>query len=366
MKMKLTTWSVMAVMVGCAGPAIPRGESGVSTKSWVADHDESVVDVLADTAGGRRRVPVRAYFPSGPKGTSPQAGAIAEGAGPVLVFMHGTNGELDAHDLLARDLASQGWVVIVGAHPGLARTADYPNAPSRSISSKLQAAIAKLSGAPESLPAVFADPFMQQTLELLRADLRLIVASAPDQLPGVSFDRIAYGGHSMGAIVTMGVCREASSRCVAFVNLDGPPADLSISPDGVATLTPQPVDRPSLVMTSELMATGANTRASWELLDVQDALGTAPLLSVQLKKAGHLDLTDAPVVFGHVLQGTLFGAGAAGSIDPIRAVDVTRTTVSTFLQRYGRCDGAVSLPGSLADLPELEVKVTRALDAPCR
>lgn len=365
--MKLvTTWIVVVLVCGCAGAASPRGESGVSTKAWVADHDESVVDVLSDTAGARRRVPVRAYFPSGAKGTMTAAGAIAEGAGPVLIFMHGTNGELDAHDLLARDLASQGWVVIVGAHPGLARTADYPNAPSRPISSKLQAAIAKLAGAPDTLPAVFADPFMQQTLELLRADIRLIVASAPEQLPGVSFERISYGGHSMGAIVTMGVCREASSRCVAFVNLDGPPADVSLSADRVATLSPQPVDRPSLVMTSELMETGANTRVFWDLLNVQHTLGTAPLLAVQLKKGGHLDLTDAPVVFGHVLQGVLFGAGAAGSIDPIRAVDVTRTTVSTFLQRYGRCDGAVALPGSLADLPELEVKVTRALDAPCR
>lgn len=362
----LTMWIVVVLTCGCAGPAAPRGENGVSTQSWVAEHDEAVVDVLAEAPGVRRRVPIRAYFPSGAKGTSVAAGAISEGAGPVLVFMHGTNGELDAHDLLARDLASQGWVVIVGAHPGLARTADFPNAPSRPISSKLQAAIAKLTGTPDTLAAGFADPFMQQTLELLRADIRLIVASAPEQLPGVSFDRIAYGGHSMGAIVTMGVCREKSSRCVAFVNLDGPPADLSFSPDGVPTLSPQPVDAPSLVMTSELMATGANSRAYWDLLNVQDSLGTAPLLAVQLKKAGHLDLTDAPVVFGHVLQGTLFGAGAAGSIDPIRAVDVTRTTVSAFLQRYGRCADEVSLPDALSELPELEVKATRALDAPCR
>jgi hypothetical protein len=147
------------------------------------------------------------------------------------------------------------------------------------------------------------------------------------------------------------------------VNLDGPPADL-VERDGAVSLQPSPVEQPSLVIASELMLTGATSSAFWSRLTTQDELGTAPLLSLALKKAGHLDLTDAPIAFGHVAQGLLFGPGAAGTIDPIRAVDVTKQTVATFLDRYGRCDSTAELPGALA--PELEVRHTRALDRGCR
>lgn len=332
------------VMVACAGPAAPRGGEAFEAKSWVVSHAQGE-DVLAQGTAVRQ-LPVRAVLP---KELSPEA--------PVLVFMHGTSSEQDAHQLLAEDLASQGWVVVLAAYPGLARTVEVAGTAARPASPKLLAALAKLvepAGA-----TVAAEPFFQQSLALFREDVRLVTESTAAQL-GLSMKRIVYGGHSFGAMVTMEVCR-TDPRCVAFINLDGPPVDL----DG-ERFEPKPVDRPMLVITSELMVTGAKTRALWDLLRVQDERGKAPLLSVQLVKAGHLDLTDAPVALGHVLQGLLFGEGAAGSIHPVRAVDVTRTVVSRFLQRYGVCDASVELPGELASIPELSPRATRALDQPCR
>lgn len=356
-----SAWMMAGVVVlGCAQLPQPTGESSIGTRSWVATHDASVVDVLANEPGSAvRRLPVRAYYPV-TEGAPPQPTG-----GPVLVFVHGTMGEIDAHRLLAEDLASHGWVVLLAAYPGLARSVDYPDAPSRGMSLKLHS-VTREEADLSALSAAYAEPFMKEAVALLQQDVRLVLASAASEFPGVSFDRVAYGGHSMGATVTMGVCRDESSKCIAFVNLDGTPLADIAEVDGAARVVPLPVGHPTLVLTSELMETGDRTGPIWRLLDEQAEKEPSPLLRLRLLGAGHVDLTDAPVALGRILQGLLFGEGAAGPIDPLRAVEVTRLAVREFLGRFGRCDPSIALPGVLAETAELRVQRTQALDRGCR
>ncbi len=350
MLMLAVTW-----MCGCAQVAKPAGRWAIGSRTWVAAHEPEVIDVLADEPGTVRKLPVKAYFPVDGKGGELSDNTTYTPAGnPVLVFVHGTGSELDAHSYLAEELASRGWVVLTAAHPGLARTADYPKDPSRGMSKKLQELLAK---------SAFGDPFVRDAVELLKSDVRLMVRSAAAELPGLSLDRISYGGHSMGAVVTMGVCREPESNCAAFVNLDGPPlADLADAGDGSSRIEPMPVAKPMLIVTSELMTTGEKTKDLWTSIDAQARLGDAPMLSARLLKAGHLDLSDAPMDMGHVLIGLLFGEGAAGSIEPVRAVDATKAVVARFLERYGQCDAGADVLQEVGTWPELEVRDSRRLD----
>ncbi len=255
----------------------PTGPRAVVTRAWVLV-DRGRLDPLADEPRDRR-IPVQAWTPSdGPPG-------------PVAVFVHGTQGRRHAYLTWIRELASHGYTVVAADHPPVALRPDFPDGTSAPASSAWRSALGRASD-----PVAFVDdPAFRLAHEVVADDLRAILDDLPDRL-GVSTDRVLLAGHSFGGGLAATYCDD-EPRCVAIVNLDGPPFG---DPDL------QPVEAPLLVFLAGRTRMADALDVVWAPIDDLIARAEGPRYVYTLPTAGHLDLSDLGLLVRPALLRAVF------------------------------------------------------------
>ncbi len=330
-------------------PLKPAGPHGVATHSWVV-RPAPAVDPLP--AAGERAVPVQAWYPSAavepgtvdsPRRGRPGAAPLTDDL-PVVVFVHGSGSERRYHAALALHLASRGVVVVAADHTGVARKARFPDR--RPVG--LHPVFAELM-AHGDLELAAADPRYGEVVALMESDVDAILAGLDGPLAGVGLDRVALGGHSLGATVALARCR-ARPECALWLNLDGPPlTDVEVGADGRADFVPAGLSRPALqVTTGGYLGVVPGAEAGWAAIDAQAALIDGPSLLVHLPAAGHLDLTDLPLLLPPSVVGRILGPGASTADDPAVPLVASTLLVAAAVDRHLRCDAAVD-PAAVAE-----------------
>jgi len=278
-----------------------------------------------------------------------RAHALAEappvdGRLPLLIFSHGYTAPTDAYTALCEDLASHGFVVISVVHPyesSGSTLADGHFASMVDDGGRLRAPISAVMGEWADEDKVMAEvtkagdrdeqrrllrgylrglTLTSQALRRWADDIRSVVDRWPRGPQGTVVDRLRarvdlsrFGvlGHSMGGVASADFCLR-DARCKAVLNLDGIPQ--------YGAMIDQKLKRPMLMVYS--------ARAG--RLGASDAIygeSASPYYRADVADTLHLDFSD--MVFWPALR----ERHATGSVEPARAVDVTRTLVREFFDQ---------------------------------
>jgi dienelactone hydrolase len=337
-------------LVGCGGPLPVQGPGAVGTSTWVVTHPAGIDDPVPPESGPRR-VSVQAWYPA-----QGEAGQIKEGAAfqspdaPVLFFVHGSLSTREAHTSLGQELASRGFVVIAANHAGIARESLLPGDQDRGVHEAWEETLS--SG--DILLAANTDVY-RRGVAVTRADVRLIMEQAPRHLPGLEMRELAFGGHSFGAQVATELCRQ-EPRCEALVNLDGPLLNDQSGVDarGRAILSPRGVDAPTLIVSTGKITSQPGAALAWASLDAFAPQVKGEVTHLHMAQAGHMDVTDFPLVFGSWLGGVMMGETSVSGVDPERSVGAANLAIRLFLEQQLQ-SGAVHPRGALDVYPELLV-----------
>lgn len=284
---------------------------------------------------------------------------------PVLVFSHGFGGAPGAHAALLEDLASHGYAVLSIVHPYEATAVTMEDGRSISIFDETNkprpeflAVIAEWEHEDETMAAVTKETSEEAQISRLRtflsglrathatldrwvADTKLVLDRLPEPSAGpagrlvakLDLGRIGAFGHSMGGVTSGQFCLE-DRRCKAGLNLDGIPQ--------YGTMIDQRLSVPFLMVysarqgrvgASDAIYRRAATR--YDRVDVQNTL--------------HLDFTDM------ILWGGPLRQGALGTIEPLRAVEITRAVVRQFFDQELRGKPSPLLAGK-ETFPEVSVR----------
>lgn len=258
---------------------------------------------------------------------------------PVIVFSHGYTGLPSSHTGLMEDLASHGWAVLHVIHPYEAtasKLADGTVVTFTDENNAMRSGIVDVlkEWGPEggTMEKVVAAPDAAEKEKLLRgylatlkntdqvvrrwvADVRVVLDRLPATGPGsqlaarLDMTRLGAAGHSMGGVMAGQFCVE-DRRCKAGLNFDGIPQY------GTMIDTPMPV--PFLMVYSARPGrAGANdyiygrAASKYYRVDVADTL--------------HIDFSEM-----NFWGGPLQKRGAFGTIEPARALEVTRLIARAF------------------------------------
>ncbi|MCB9741220.1 MAG: alpha/beta fold hydrolase [Alphaproteobacteria bacterium] len=355
MSRRLLSSCAPLLLLGCAaGPLSPGGPQAVGTTTWVVEHPATLVDPLPPEEGPRR-VPVQAWYPTGDAepGELLEDAALLDPSAPVLVFVHGGGSERAMHASLFEDLASHGYVAIAADHPGVSRAARYPD--QRTVKAHEDYVATMDSG--DTLIAA-AQPLFPELVDLMRADVALALDALPPGLDGLDTERLAVGGHSLGASVALDLCRD-DARCVLYVNLDGPPLidQVGVDAQGRAVLEAQSLDLPTVIVSTGLYAEHVPGAAqAWAALDAQAERVEGPVLHWHIAEAGHLDVTDLPLMMPQGLARRLFGEASIGHIDPVETLAAANDAMRLSLDRWLACDADATPEAVDALHPELVLR----------
>lgn len=297
----------------------------VVSETWVLETPDRQ-DWLADTPVPRR-FPVQAWTPSA-------------GRGPVVVFLHGTQGRRHAYLTWIHELASHGYTVVAADHPPVALLPNFPDGTSAPPSSAWSDLLRRATDP----PSFVIDPVFLKAHALVADDVRAILDDLPSRL-GVSTDRVLLAGHSFGGGLATTLCDE-EPRCAAIINLDGPPfADPALAP----------VQAPLLVVLAGRTRTARALDVVWEPIDGMIREAAGPTLVVTMPRTGHLELSDLgllirPALLRLVFPGSQFGPGP---LEPkLRAVAAVSVA---FADRHLRGDAAVAPEAVVAQHVDLEL-----------
>lgn len=335
--------AAMSLGAGCVPAALkPSGPHGVATQVWTVESAPAVDPLPAE---GPRRVPVQAWYPSAEvaEGRVKKGALPVAGEPPVVVFVHGSGSERRYHSALALHLASRGVVVVAADHPGVARKARFPD--QRPVG--MHPVFAELMQHSDLREAA-ADPRYPEVVGLMEADVDAILAGLPGPLAGVSLERVALGGHSLGATVALERCR-ARPECGLWLNLDGPPLTDVATVDGELRFEPEGLDRPALqVSTGGYLGVVPGAELAWAAIgDQAEAIG-GPSVLVHLPAAGHLDLTDLPLLLPPRMVARILGPGASTAAAPAEPLGLSNALVEAAVERYLGCDAAAD-PAAVAE-----------------
>ncbi|HEY1737208.1 MAG TPA: hypothetical protein VGI86_00775, partial [Acidimicrobiia bacterium] len=213
--------AVVAVVLGASGCSLVGAESnrpGTAAHATVDARQFGVAVTTYDWTDTSRRagstpgrpLPTRIYVPT-------VDGAVARGSFPLFVWAHGIDATATTFDSLLRAVAARGYVVAAPTFPltrsggqGSERFFDYANQP-KDVSFVISHVLA-IDGAHGSMHPGLIDPA-----------------------------RIAMGGHSLGAVTTMGLVGNTcciDTRIRAAVEIDGAPLAF---PEGAAVATKVPL-----------------------------------------------------------------------------------------------------------------------------
>ena len=172
----------------------------------------------------------------------------------------------------------------------------------------------------------------------------------PAHLAGaLDLNRIGMFGHSLGGTTTVQVTR-AETRIRAGLSLDGPmPAANGTACSEKPIMLVRSVDPAIEPFTIPSWKSAARTLCGWHL-------------AVALPDSGHNDFTDLTIFAGQLGLGQRQRATwSLGSIDAAKAVDVERSYVVTFFERWLDTDLSSARPRKAARKNPTEVTVWRFL-----
>jgi hypothetical protein len=252
---------------------------------------------------------------------------------PVIIYSPGFGSWRNASTALTEELVSHGFVVVTIDHPYDAAAVEFPNH-------------AIVKARPPVVPAntkvLTYDTWFAIVKPLLAvriADVRFVIDQLaalnagrnpdverhplPAHLAGaLDLNRIGMFGHSLGGTTTAQVTR-TETRIRAGLSLDGP------MPAANGTTCSE---KPIMLVRSVDPAIEPFTIPSWK--------SAAPTLcgwhrAVALPDSGHNDFTDLTIFARQLGLGQRQRATwSLGSIDAAKAVDVERTYVVTFFERW--------------------------------
>jgi predicted dienelactone hydrolase len=372
---------------------VPTGSYAVGRVAvdWL---DDSRIDAFAPNAGTKRELPVWIWYPAPRDAAQPRAeympARLREAMQPnpplplrlLLVLMtdraNVTSHALDAPPLadgtsrfpvvllkpalgaaaaqnavLAEDLASHGYVVVGSDSPyttpgvayqdgriALRTAAGHPPETAPGRTSELA------PGAPNDFYLPVVDAWVKDNRFIVDRLEQLDERDPAGRFVGrLDLGAVGAVGHSTGGAAALQFCHE-DPRCRAGVDLDGAPlGDVVIG--GIA----KPflflfADRPFLDAPEPALL--PDQRAFLAALDRMRAkIPSRPSL-LTLRGAGHFNFFDQALLNEPTLA-RMFGVGAIGPIDRVRALEVMRRHVRAFFDTHLK-----GSPDSLLDAPSAE------------
>ena len=306
-------------------------------------------------SGGRRELPVRVWYPA--EGDSHQvvADGVVDGPlAPLVVWTHDRMGSGADYESLARGLASRGHVVVMASHPELAREAEQSDGSVRTPS----AGWAAVMSTSTDLLVVAGTEDFRRLMPLLQADQAALISAAAEQVPGLSLERIVYGGHGVGGALAVFSCG-SDERCVAVVDFGGPPL-LEQLPGGMggrAVLMPPSLKVPFLSVVAENVLREPSSLPAMAALRAIASRSTVEATELVLSKAGYLDLSDRPLkVRPALLKRQHSGAYWVGEGDAAEGMEALRDVTAVFLEQHARRNGGVSVKDALEQHSRLRVR----------
>lgn len=307
----------------------PTGPHDVTSQAWVLLDDRPDPFAAPPTP---RRIPVEAWYPA----TGP--------SGPLVVFVHGTQGRRHAYRTWIREFASQGYTVVAADHPPVALRPDFPDGSAAPAS----AAWSALMGEAVEPSEFVAHETFALAHDVVADDLRAILDDVGPRL-GVATDRVLLAGHSFGGGLAVTLCDD-DPRCAAIIDLDGPPfADPAL---------PTPPDVPLLVVLAGRTRQAEALDVVWRPIDRLVSAARGPTLVVTLPTAGHLDLSDLPLIVRPALLRRVFPGSQIGPDDPAAKLRAVAAVSVAFADRYLKGDRSAD-PEAIAEANDLVTLVRR-------
>ncbi|WKB51632.1 serine hydrolase [Eleftheria terrae] len=372
-------WSPLAVGdTPVATLPAPTGPHAVGTAAyaWI---DTSRAEDFSSRTDDRRRVLVRAWYPAarpaqgstalapyflqpeqGPRlalatgwpeqlfdrvQTHSQLGAPLAGGTeryPVILMSHGYGYPAETYTALAEELASQGHVVLGLSHAYSSGPLVYPDG------SVLQAQVEprRVFGEQAVHAAWVADArFVLDQLAALQQQDR-----QHGLLTGrLDLARVGMFGHSYGGSASAALSR-VDTRVRAAANLDGTFQDLLYGEPAAFT-------QPFLLASAGTLREADPTRSAF----LQAHAGIAYDLS--LPGAGHQSFADVPLIAAQLGLPLPSDGGQPPTIDPVRALAVTRSYLVAFFEQHLRGRPQALLAGGPTGSADVLFSVRRPGDA---
>jgi predicted dienelactone hydrolase len=280
------------------------------------------------------------------------------GTFPVLVLKPALGAAVVQNSVLAEDLASHGYVVIGSDSPYTTPGVAYQDGriarrtAAGHPSETAQGSVSELApGQPNDLYLPVVDAWVKDNRFIIDRLHALDVAEPSWRFSG-RLDLSAVGalGHSIGGATALEFCHE-DARCKAGVDLDGMTQGevvrsgvtkpfMFLFADRLIFETPEPELQP-------------DAREFLTALDrIRQRIPTRPSL-VLLRGAEHFNFFDQALLTEPTLW-RLFGA--MGTIDQVRALEVTRRYVRAFFDTHLKGTPDALLSGPTTDFPEVRFK----------
>jgi len=245
----------------------------------------------------------------------------AEESYPVLIFSHGAGGEVSMYTTQLEELASHGYIVVAINHSYGAAATVFPDG--RTVTANFSTG---LEG---------AAPIWAQDQIFVIDQLELLNQNDPEaRFTGrLDLNRLGIFGHSLGGAAATITCF-MDERCKAGANEDGPV---------YGDVIEQGLKQPFLYFLSDSLIF-ADPEA------YQNAQG--PLYLVDPNGFEHLNYGDWPY---WTVAPEIQDAGWLGSAESGQSVEVTRTYLVAFFDKYLRGMDGTLLDDSSAAYPEVTV-----------
>jgi len=262
---------------------------------------------------------------------------------PILIMEPGMGPIPTDYTVMAENLASQGYVV-VGINPTYTPfLVVFPNGRIAPRSSK--------GAIPDTADPVTADRDAN-AIGRVWADDVVFVMNQLTSLNGdkaspfferLDLEHIGVFGHSFGGATAIAVCQR-DTRCKAGADLDGTPWG-----DEKSGVVPQPF---MFITEDYTRGCDSNCEAMQQAYaHVKD--GAAYWLSV--KGTRHFNFSDLPLRQSPIVRPLFTVTGLIGSIDPVRAQQVTNAYLVAFFDQYLKNSDSSLLSGPSLAFPEVQL-----------
>lgn len=342
------------LMISLWYPARPGGEPAAPymQPGAAAEYDRGASQVMGIEPGRVDWANITTYARAAP--TADTRG----GRRPVVLYSPGFYNERTLGTALVTELASRGYVVVTVDHTYEAHAVQFPDGRVATTQISVPDPAGRMRAA---LPVRVADMrFALDQLEMLAAGRNPDAERRPlprglDEVLDLS--RVGAFGHSAGGTTTAETMYE-DRRVDAGVNLDGPLGYDWNSPDQLAPVAEQGLDRPLLFMGARLPDGSAHNHhnsVSWASFWQHS---TGENLDLWLPRAAHNSYADYQATVPALAEQADLPPGLRenliGTVDPARSMAAQRAYLAAFFDHHLRCQPQPLLLGPSPGHPDVE------------